>query len=124
MSQATQETREEATQAAQKLKEMIKQLEESMADKQESRKWEEVDQLLKGLQEQNQRLFNNCADADKKIQELEKENSNLRKKVKGLESKVLEMEVKARAPTFDLGIEGQKLTNLFFSFVYFSALTY
>lgn len=86
---------------------MIKQLKESMADKKENKKWEQVRQLLNRLQEQNQRLFNNCADIEKKIQELEKENSNLKKKVKGLKSKVLEMEVKVCAPTFDLLLEGQ-----------------
>ncbi|KAK9928838.1 hypothetical protein M0R45_025958 [Rubus argutus] len=73
IAEATQETKEEAEQVATNLKEVINQLEESMADKKEHKKWEELGQFLKRLQEQNQKLWNNCADAEKKIQELAKE---------------------------------------------------
>lgn len=105
MSQATQERKEEAEQAN-NLKEMLNQLEESMADKKEHRKWEEVGQFLKRLQEQNQKLWNNCADAEKKIQELQKEKNTLKNKVNKLERKVIQMQEKD-APTFNLLIEGK-----------------
>jgi chromosome segregation ATPase len=106
VSQATQERKDEAEQAANNLKEMIKQLEESMAEKKEHQKWEEVGEFLQRLQDQNQKLWNNCADAEKKIQELQQENNTLISKVKKLERKVMDMKAKD-APSFDLHLEGK-----------------
>ena len=106
MSQATQERKEEAEQAANNLKEMIDQLEESMAEKKEHQKWEQVGEFLKRLQEQNQNLLNSCAEAEKKIHELQNENNTLLNKVKKLENKIIQIEAKD-APTFNLLIDGK-----------------
>lgn len=113
VSQATQENRQEATQAVENLRNIIHSLEESIDGKPTSKQWDEMEQELKKLQDQNRTLWDNCAKADTTIQELqtsllEEKNNNkiLKKKVKGLETKVRDLEIRITAPSFNLFPEG------------------
>ena len=109
VSQATQENRQEATQAVENLRNLIHNLEESLDGKSTSKKWDQMEQELKKLRDQNETLWDNCAKADTTIQELQtslleekKNNKNLKKKVRGLETKVRDLEIRITAPSFNL----------------------
>jgi chromosome segregation ATPase len=114
VSQATQDNRNEATQAVENLRSLIQSLEDSVDGKPTSEQWDEMQLEIKKLRDQNENLWENCAKADATIQELqtslleERKNSQiLKKKIRGLESKVQDLEKRMTAPRFNLFPEGK-----------------
>lgn len=118
VSQASQENKEEATQAVETLKTMIQHLEESLGDH-PTTKWDEMMNLLKKLQEKNEELWRNCAEADKRMEELEStvhesktQNKKLKIKVKALQQKIQEIQPGTCTPTAS-NLEGSKMPTFF-----------
>ena len=113
VSQATQDNRKEATQAAENLRSLIQSLEDSVDGKPTSKQWDEMQQEIKKLRDQNENLWENCAKADATIQELQtslleerKNNQIMKKKIRGLQNKVQDLEKRMTAPRFNLFPEG------------------